>query len=112
MIALSLYMGIAAWLFASAFVLPHSEVTAWNGMITAVLIATVGLVSFSAPGKPGLRFGNALLAVWLLITAILMPHVSFGTMAHDILVAMGLSSVVIFTSGRWPKPKGTDPAAG
>jgi hypothetical protein len=59
--------------------------------------------SFSAPGRPGLRFGNALLAVWLLIEAILMPHVSLGTMLHDIFIGMLLSSVVIFTSGRWPK---------
>jgi len=101
MTTLALYLAIAAWLFGSAFVLPHSDATAWNSMITAVLIAAVALISFSAPGKPGIRFGNALLAVWLLISAILMPHESFGTMAHDIFMGMLLSSVVIFTSGRW-----------
>ena len=105
MIGLVVFLAIASWLFASAFVLPHSDATAWNSMITALLIAAVALVSFAAPGKPGLRFGNALLAVWLLITAILMPHVAFVTMMHDIFIGMLLSSAVIFTSGRWPKAK-------
>jgi hypothetical protein len=104
MTALALYLAISIWLFVSAFVLPHSDATAWNAMITALLIAAVALISFSAPGKPGIRFGNALLAVWLLIEAILMPHVSGLTIFHDIFIAMLLSSVVIFTSGRW-KPK-------
>jgi hypothetical protein len=112
MIALALYLAISAWLFGSAFVLPHSDATAWNAMITAVLIAAVALVSFASPGRPGLRFGNALLAVWLLIEAILMPHVAFGTMLHDIFIGMLLSSVVIFTSGRWPRPKGAGQPAG
>lgn len=103
MTALAVFLALAAWLFASAFLLPHSDATAWNAMITGVLVAAVALVSFAAPGRPGLRFGNALLAVWLLIAAILMPHVSLGTMLHDILVAMLLSSAVIFSSGRWPR---------
>ena len=103
MIALALYLGIATWLFVSAYLMPHSEATAWNSLVVAVLIAAVALVSFAAPGKPGLRFGNALLAVWLLIASMLMPHVSIGTMLHDIFVAMLLSALVIFTSGRWPR---------
>lgn len=103
MTVLSLYLALATWLFASAWLLPHSIPTAWNSLISAILIATVALVSFAAPGKPGLRFGNALMAVWLLIAALLMPHVSLATMAHDVLVAMALSSLVIFTSGRWRK---------
>ena len=103
MIALSLYMALASWLFASAWLLPHSTPTAWNSLTVAILVAAVALVSFAAPGKPGLRFGNALLAVWLLIAALLMPHVSLATMAHDVVVAMLLSAVVIFTSGRWRK---------
>jgi len=103
MLALSLYLALASWLFASAWLLPHSIPTAWNSLAVALLIAAVALVSFAAPGKPGLRFGNALLAVWLLIAALLMPHVSFATMAHDVVVAMLLSSLVIFTSGRWRK---------
>jgi len=105
MTALAVFLALAAWLFASAFLLPHSDATAWNAIITGVLVAAVALVSFAAPGRPGLRFGNALLAVWLLITAILMPHVSLGTMLHDIFIGMLLSSAVIFSSGRWPKAR-------
>jgi hypothetical protein len=113
MVALSLYLALACWLFASAYLLPHSEATAWNSLVVSVLIAAVAFISFAAPGKPGLRFGNALLAVWLLIAAILMPHVSLGTMLHDIFVAMLLSALVIFTSGRWPKraPAGQAPTS-
>lgn len=103
MIALALYLTLSGWLFASAWLLPHSIATAWNSLVVAVLIAAVALVSFAAPGKPGLRFGNALVAVWLLIAALLMPHVSLATMAHDVVVAMLLSALVIFTSGRWKK---------
>ncbi len=113
MLVLSLYLTLASWLFASAWLLPHSIPTAWNSLVVALLIAAVALVSFAAPGKPGLRFGNALLAVWLLIAALLMPHVSLGTMAHDVVVAMALSSLVIFTSGRWRKLQAVDsPRAG
>jgi len=111
MITLSLYLALAAWLFVSAYLLPHSEATGWNSLVVAVLIAAVAFVSFAAPGKPGLRFGNALLAVWLLIAAILMPHVSLGTMLHDIFVAMLLSALVIFTSGRWPRKTAARPAS-
>ena len=104
MTGLALNLAIACWLFISAFVLPQSDATSWNAMICGLIVAMVALLSFSAPGRPGLRFGNALVAVWLLIEAILMPHVSFVTMMHDIVVGMLLTLVVLFTSGRW-KPK-------
>jgi len=108
MIPLALYLALASWLFASAYILPHSVPTAWNSLVVAVLISLVALTSFAAPGKPGLRFGNALLSVWLVIAALLMPHVSFATMLHDSLVAMVLAGIVIFTSGRWPKLQAVD----
>jgi hypothetical protein len=110
MTVLSLYLALATWLFASAWLLPHSIPTAWNSLVSALLIAAVALISFAAPGKPGLRFGNALMAVWLLIAALLMPHVSLATMAHDVVVAMLLSALVIFTSGRWRKLTPVDDA--
>jgi hypothetical protein len=110
--ALAVYLALAGWLFASAYVLPHSEATAVNALVVAVLVAAVALISFAAPGKPGLRYGNALLAVWLVIAAILMPHVSVVTMLHDVVLAMLLAAAVIFTSGRWPRREGAGTTAG
>lgn len=101
MIALLLNIVLAVWLFVSAYLLPHSATTSWNSMIVAVLVAAVALLAFSSPGRPGLRWINAVLAVWLFVTALVMPHTSLGTSLHDVGVSVVLAALSLIPPARW-----------
>lgn len=101
MIALLLNLALAIWLFVSAYLLPHSVATGWNSMIVAVLAAAVALLAFSSPGRPGIRWINAVLAVWLFVAALVMPHVSLGTSLHDVGVAVFLAALSLFPPAHW-----------
>ncbi|HSB19829.1 MAG TPA: hypothetical protein VLD85_07480 [Anaeromyxobacteraceae bacterium] len=101
MIALLLNLALAVWLFVSAYLLPHSAATSWNSMIVAVLVAAVALMAFSSPGRPGIRWVNAVLAVWLFVAALVMPHVSLGTSLHDVAVSVALAALSLIPPARW-----------
>jgi hypothetical protein len=101
MTALVLRLVISTWLFISAFLLPHSAMTAWNGLIVACLVAAVSFLAFAMPGRPGVRWWNAVLATWLMATAILMPHVSLLTMLHDIGVGMVIAALSLPAPATW-----------
>jgi hypothetical protein len=101
MMALVLRLVASTWLFISAFLLPHSAMTAWNGLIIASLVAAVSFLAFAMPGRPGVRWWNAVLATWLLATAILMPHVSLLTMLHDIGIAMLIAVLSFPAPAAW-----------
>ncbi len=92
---------LAGWLLVSAFVLPQSTVSAWNAIVVAVLVAAVALFAFVAVGRPGIRWGVSVLAVWLFASAIVLPHESLGTVLHDALVACLLALVSLLPSHRW-----------
>jgi hypothetical protein len=101
MIALVLRLVVSTWLFISAFVLAHSTVTAWNSLIVASLVAAVSFLSFAMPGRPGFRWWNAVLATWLLVSAIVLPHESLGTVLHDVGVAMAIAALTFFLPAHW-----------
>jgi hypothetical protein len=101
MIALVLRLVASSWLFVSAFVLEHSTMTAWNALVVACLVAAVSFLAFAMPGRPGIRWWNAVLATWLMATAILMPHVSLGTMLHDVGVGMVIAALSLPAPAAW-----------
>jgi hypothetical protein len=95
MVALALDLALATWLLVSAFVLPQSSVTAWNALLVAFLVAAIAFLAFSMPGKPGLRYVNTVVAAWLFAAVFWLPHVSGGTVLHDVFVALGIALVSI-----------------
>ena len=92
---------VSTWLFVSAFLLAHSTVTAWNALIVASLVAAVSFLAFAMPGRPGLRWLIAALAIWLMMSAIVLPHESLGTVLHDVGVAMVLAALTFFLPAHW-----------
>ena len=101
MIALVLRLLVSTWLFVSAFLLPHSTATAWNALVVAALMAAVSFLAFAMPGRPGIRWWNAVLATWLMAAAILMPHVSLVTMLHDVGVGMLAGALSLALPAPW-----------
>jgi hypothetical protein len=91
MMTLVLNLLIAGWLFVSAFVLGHTEASAWNATIVAVLVAAAALFAFSMPGRPGLRWLIAVLAVWLFAATMFIPHVTMGAIINEVAVALALA---------------------
>ncbi len=93
MAALILNLVLATWLFVSAFVLPHSTTTSWNSLIVSVLVAAIAFLAFAAPGRPGIRYVNTVLAFWLMGAVFVLPHTSGGTVFNDVFVSLGLALV-------------------
>lgn len=96
MLALILEYALATWLFISAFVLPHSTATAGSSIVVAFLIAAVSLFAFRDPKRAGARYVLWILAVWLLVGGLVMPHESLGTVLNDAAVALLLAFVSIW----------------
>ncbi len=101
MVKLVVNLVIAAWLFASAYLLPHSSVTAWNSMIVAALIAWMAFMAFVAVGWPGAKWILSCLAIWLFASTMILPHESLGTVLHDAFVATVLAFLTLLPSKRW-----------
>lgn len=101
MIALVLRLLVSTWLFVSAFLLAHPTVTAWNALVVACLVAAVSFLAFAMPGRPGLRWWNAALACWLLVSAMVLPHESLGTVLHDVAVALAIAALTFAAPAHW-----------
>lgn len=101
MVKLFVNLAIAAWLFASAFVLPQSTVTAWNAMLLALVIAAVSMLAFAAVGRRGTQYLLAVAATWLFVSSMILPHESLGTVFHDTFLAAVLAFVTLLPSKRW-----------
>lgn len=101
MITLLVRLALSTWLFASAFLLAQSPATEWNALIVAALVAAVSFLAFAMPGRPGFRWWNAVLAVWLLVSAIVLPHESLGTVLHDVGVALAIAAASFFLPAHW-----------
>jgi membrane associated rhomboid family serine protease len=107
MLALILEYALATWLFASAFVLPHSTTTAVASIVVAFLMAAVALFAYKDPKRDGARYLLWILAVWLLVGGLVMPHESLGTILSDAAVGVLLGFVSIWAPR---KARGADPA--
>jgi hypothetical protein len=100
---LILNMVVSVWLFASAFILPHSTETAWNSMGVSLAVAAFALIAYSAPGRPGLRWLMAIAAIWLLIGTMVLPHLQLATLANDVVVAFALGAISIVAPRKYQK---------
>jgi hypothetical protein len=91
MLTLVLNLLIAGWLFLSAFVLGHTEASAWNATVVAFLVAAAALFAFTMPGRPGIRWIIAALAIWLFAATMFVPHLTGGAILNEVIVAMALA---------------------
>jgi hypothetical protein len=91
----------ATWLLISAFALPQTPLSSAIAWVTAVLVATVALVS---PGKPDARFVISALALMLAIAALLAPGVSGIAAINDALVAAALFALSMVKPVRHAAP--------
>jgi len=108
MVKLVVNLLIAAWLFASAYLLPHSTATAWNSMLVAVAIVGLAFIALAAVGQPGARYSLSVVAIWLFASTMFMPHVSLGTVLHDAFVATVLALVSLLPPKKWGETVGAD----
>jgi uncharacterized membrane protein YccC len=107
---LAVRIAIALWLFVSAWVLPHSETTAWNSIIVALAVIALAFFAFGAIGSPGLRYFITVMAMWLFMSAMVLPHESLWAVMNDVAVAVALALVSIIPPKRWGG-KGAEPPA-
>ncbi len=91
MMTLVLNLLLAGWLLVSAFVLGHTEASAWNAVIVSLLVALTAFFAFAMPGRPGLRWWIAVLATWLLAATMIVPHLTGGAILNEVAVAMLLA---------------------
>jgi hypothetical protein len=96
LVALIVNLALSVWLFLSAWVMPHSPASSWNAIVVGVLAAAISLLAWAIPGRPGLRHGTAVLAVWLVAATMLLPHVALSTIFGEVLVAMAFAAVDLF----------------
>lgn len=86
---------LGVWLFISAFVWPHTQVQMTNTWILGVLCVIFALVATAVPWA---RYLNALLAIWLFISAFALPVRSAGTIWNNVLVAIAIFIVSLFSA--------------
>jgi hypothetical protein len=78
------FLPFAAWLFVSAFVVPHAG---FYRLATWVVAALVTAAALASADKPNARFAVAALAVALAAIALLVPGASSAAAVNDVLVA-------------------------
>jgi hypothetical protein len=91
MMTLDFNLILAAWLFSSAFILDHTTASAWNAVVVALLVAANASAAFSRPSRPGLRWGIAVLATWLLAATMIVPHLAMASLVNEVAVAVLLA---------------------
>jgi len=101
MIALFSKLVLSTWLLISAFVLAQTPASMWNVLIVACLSAAAAFLAFAMPGRPGVRWWGAVLAAWLLVSAMVLPQASLGTVIHDVVVAMLMAVTAFFLPAAW-----------
>jgi hypothetical protein len=92
------HMALGGWLLFSSFALPYGE----NGMaFTALLAVFIGTVGLAAPGLPGLRFGNTVLAMILAATALLMSDMGWLARLNSLVVALVVFAISVVPGRSW-----------
>ncbi len=76
---------LGAWLFISAFVWPHSEVSRINTAVCGLLVVIFAL---SALKIPAMRWLNTAVGVWVVIGAALLPHASVATVWNNVIAGL------------------------
>ena len=96
---------VAAWLFISAFVWPHTVSAQTNTWIVGALMV---ICAIAALFQPAARWANTVLAVWLFISTWFFPHANTGTVWNNAILAIIVFAVSLVpsspmqTTGRRP----------
>ena len=99
------HMALAGWLLFSSFLLGYGE----NGLaFTALLAVLIGTVGFAAPGLPGLRFANTVLATVLAATALLIGDMGWLARANSVAVALLVFALSVIPGRSWGQVLGKD----
>jgi hypothetical protein len=92
------HMALAGWLLFSSFAFPYGE----NGMaFTALLAVLIGTIGLAAPGLPGLRFGNTLLAMVLAATALRIADMEWLARLNSLAVALVVFALSVIPGRSW-----------
>ena len=92
------HMILAGWLLLSSFALPYGE----NRMaFTALLAVFIGTIGLGAPGLPGLRFVNTLLAMVLAATALLIGDIEWLARINSLAVALVVFALSVIPGRSW-----------
>jgi hypothetical protein len=78
-------LAIGAWLFMSAFLWHHNMAEFRNALLTGVICFIVALMSLN---RPVMRFANTVLALWLFLSAVVIPGTSRITAVNHALAAI------------------------
>ena len=83
---------LGAWLFASAFLLPHHDNEAFNDWVCGLAVAASALCAIWAPP---FRWVNAAVAVWLGSSALIFDYAYRMTRLHDLAVAGAMFAIAM-----------------
>jgi hypothetical protein len=92
------HMAIAGWMLFASFLLPYGP----NGMaFTALLAVLIGTIGLAAPGLPGIRFINTLLAVVLALTAFMIADLEWLARIHSLVMALVVFALSVIPGRSW-----------
>ena len=83
-------IALGVWLFISAFLWLHTDSQFTNTWLVGLGIAGVAAVGL---GAPQIRWLNALLAAWLIVSVFALPTLMGGTFWNNLLV--GVASLIV-----------------
>lgn len=95
---------LGAWLFASAFLLPHSGQSFGNTWVVGLMTVVVAVISFFGSHK--LLRPNAVFSAWLLVSTMLVPYASSVTRLHNALIAIALIILSLIPARYLVRPEG------
>lgn len=87
-------LAFGVWLFVSTFLWPHAELQENNTRVIGILIAVNALLTFVLPD---MRWMNAVLAVWLVLSAFVLPTAHSLTIWNAVFVG-----VIVFLAAITP----------
>jgi hypothetical protein len=78
---------LGLWLFVSRFLWPHSPLQFANTWIVSIVYTSLGV---AALGFPGVRYLNALVALWLCVSAFALPRIAQATLWNNLFIAIAM----------------------
>ena len=95
--ARTLNLLLGAWLFLSAFLLPHAYGSRTNTWAVGLLVLATAAMAFALPE---LRFINTVLGLWMLVSVFAIPHVSELGRWNNLLVGLAIFALSLVPAAR------------
>jgi hypothetical protein len=92
-------IALGLWLVASTFVWPHTAASRINTWILGIVII---VVAASAVVRPVLHRLNAAAAVWLIVSTLIIHHVTSGTAWDNAVVGLLVLGYAVSTEEEGP----------